>query len=56
MTGSGQPEPASVRLWEAEGQDLPEYPTLRQEREGWGTRLLVTGIEADKLVFCRPFR
>jgi hypothetical protein len=22
-----------------------DYPTLRKEREGWGTRRLVTGIE-----------
>jgi hypothetical protein len=23
----------------------PDYPTLRKEREGWGTRQLVEGIE-----------
>ena len=57
MTGSGQPEAAFVMSAAVVGGSVRfAYPTLRKEREGWGTGLLVTGIEADKLVFCRPFR
>jgi len=44
MTGSGQPEAASVMSAAVvDGGVRFAYPTLRKEREGWGTRLLWWG-------------
>jgi hypothetical protein len=34
--------PLCLLLWDTEGRDF-DYPTLRNEREGWGTRRLVAG-------------
>src|ERR1700677_1116100 len=38
-------------LWEM-GRVRFDYPTLRKEREGWGTRRLVAGIDPKKRVRC----